>query len=319
MATRQINRTERLTDIERMLREQVAGLRAVEIAEACGVDRRTIYRDISLLNDIGVPIYQKDGRFYLDREHYAAGVRLNLNEMFAVFIAARALLSRDISQNPHIVSTLHKLSRLLPESIGLHVTHLVSTMRHNPVDRAFVTVLETLTRAWAEQLKVRVWHKGMAAHEFATYFIEPGRNSRLYAIGYDYSIQRLSALPLQQITRVQLLQSHYKIPAELDRRHWMRRMQGEASAAEGQASEVVLAFAADVVPVVRQSMERMGRHMALLEDHRALVSIWVKDWRDILPWIRSWGGSVEVLRPPALREHMAADAARLTAVYQSKA
>ena len=76
VGTRPVNRTERLAEIEQMLFRSVDGLRAVEIAEACGVDRRTIYRDLSLLTDIGVPIAQTNGRFFIKYEHYLAKCNL---------------------------------------------------------------------------------------------------------------------------------------------------------------------------------------------------------------------------------------------------
>ena len=87
-----------------------AGLRAVELAEACGVDRRTVYRDLSLLNEVGVPIFQKDGRFCLEREQYLATIRLSFDETVALLLAAA--MSRQ--ENPHLTSAMAKLSQALP-------------------------------------------------------------------------------------------------------------------------------------------------------------------------------------------------------------
>ena len=66
MSTQLINRTERLATIEKMLFRAPSGMRVVDIAAACGVDRRTVYRDLNLLNEIGLPIYQKDGRYFFE-------------------------------------------------------------------------------------------------------------------------------------------------------------------------------------------------------------------------------------------------------------
>ncbi|HYF61645.1 MAG TPA: HTH domain-containing protein, partial [Herpetosiphonaceae bacterium] len=48
----------RLRWIERKLYNNPQGLRVVDIAAATGMDRRTIYRDIESLDDMGVPIWQ---------------------------------------------------------------------------------------------------------------------------------------------------------------------------------------------------------------------------------------------------------------------
>src|SRR5215471_5518533 len=72
MNNRLTSRTERLAEIERMLFRSAHGMRVMEIAEACGVDRRTVYRDMDTLSAIGVPIWQDDGRFGIDRDQYLA-------------------------------------------------------------------------------------------------------------------------------------------------------------------------------------------------------------------------------------------------------
>ena len=42
----------------------------------------------------------------------------------------------------------------------------------------------------------------------------------------------------------------------------------------------------------------------------------VGDPREMLPWIRSWGGEVEVLEPPELRAEIGAEAWRAAAHYE---
>jgi proteasome accessory factor B len=322
MAGRVMNRTERLEDIEQLLLRHVNGLRAVELAEACGVDRRTIYRDLSMMGDIGVPVYQKEGRFFLDREHYAAQVRLNLNEAVALLLAARVFSRSDMPQNPNIASAFAKLGRVLPESMAAHFGYVVETFRRNAVDRSFMSVLEAVTTAWAKQVRVKLWciHHGQRAdiREFAPYFIEPGRMGTLYVIGLDHSNQRVGALNLSQIYRAQVLNVPYKISASLDRHTLIDNTIIHHASGEARKTEVVLAFQADVLPAIRQQMGRLGERIKVLDDQRALVKLRVQDWQDILPWVRSWGPNVEVLKPDGLREALASDAARMIAYYQAR-
>ena len=87
MAARVTNRTERLIKMEQLLFRAAAGLRAVELAEACDIDRRTVYRDLSLLSEIGVPVYQREA-LLLDREAYLATIRLSFEETVALLAAS---------------------------------------------------------------------------------------------------------------------------------------------------------------------------------------------------------------------------------------
>src|SRR5215216_4679030 len=146
MSARLMNRTDRLSTIEQLLFRSAIGLRAVELASACGVDRRTIYRDLTLLADVGVPIHQKDGRFYLDRENYKATVRLNFDEAVTLFLAARASSRQTDYHNPHTNTALNKLAMALPTPLAAHIDSLIEAASSQPVDLRFVSVLETVTR-----------------------------------------------------------------------------------------------------------------------------------------------------------------------------
>ncbi|MEM6530429.1 MAG: HTH domain-containing protein, partial [Chloroflexota bacterium] len=99
----QVNRDDRHSLIENILFHSPDGVRAVELAERCGVDRRTIYRDLSRLRKNGIPIYQKQGRFFVSREYYHAPVQLTLNETVALFTAVRVLSQVANQHNPHVI------------------------------------------------------------------------------------------------------------------------------------------------------------------------------------------------------------------------
>jgi predicted DNA-binding transcriptional regulator YafY len=332
MTNRLINRSERLAEIERLLVRSTSGLRVVEVAEACGVDRRTIYRDLTLLGEVGLPIYQKEGRFYLSHEHYVASARLSLNESVALFIAARGMSHVTEQHNPHLSSALNKLSMILPEPLAAHLLHLIESVRINPVDRAFVTVLETFTRAWAERSKVKLWYRSSdsyntRSHEFATYFIEPTANGSLYAIGYDYVAQRVRAFKLERIKRIQILPSRYDIPSFFDRRRYLAglwgMMRGETS---DRPIEVKLAFSPDLAPLIKERVRvavgvGMGETAQIVttHDNRWILNLQISDWRDALPWVRSLGTHVEVLEPKVLRDEIAAEAQKIVGMYAAQA
>jgi predicted DNA-binding transcriptional regulator YafY len=319
MSTQLINRTERLTTIEKMLFQAGSGLRVVEIAAVCNVDRRTIYRDLALLSEIGVPVYQKDGRYFLNHDYYVATVRLNVNELTALYLAARGLDYSSAQQNPHVVSAMKKLGKNLPQPIAEHVRYMLELVRGNPVDRAFVTLLETLTRAWAEQRKVKLWYRGphdsqVSVREFALYFIEPTTHGGLYAVGYDYQTQRVGAIRLQWVKRAQLLTAPYTAPATLDRQRYAADEWGMMrSNVSGRSVTVLLSFAPEVAPQLRERYS----HLHVQVDNRCVVRLQVADWHEIVPWVRSWGSNVEVLEPLALRDEIAVEAQKVAAVYGS--
>lgn len=320
MGARLIDRAERLTAIERMLFRNSTGLRAVEIASACGVDRRTVYRDLAALEQLGIPIAQQDGRFFINRDYYLATVRLNFHEAVALFLAARTLARHSEQPNPHIVSALSKLGGALPESLSSHMTYIVESMRANPVDRNFVHVLETVTRAWIERRKIRFWgslthNSEIHGHEFSTFFIEPTSNGGLFAVGLDEMSQKVRSVKLETIRRVKLTDNAYNIPAQFDRRRYLESMWGMSGGEGDEKKRVVLAFPAELTPLIRERVWHTSQRIETLADKRCTLSVEVADWRELLPWIRSWGAQVEVLEPAELRDEMATEAQRVAGLY----
>jgi predicted DNA-binding transcriptional regulator YafY len=320
MNNRLTSRTERLAEIERILFRSARGMRVMEIADACGVNRRTVYRDLDMLGAIGVPIWQDDGRFGIIRDQYLATVRLNFNEAMALFIAARLLSRHADQQNPHVVSSLTKLGMAFPEPLASHVAFTAEAMSKYPLDNNFVNMLESVTRAWAERRKVRIWYAAhssgeMKAREFAPYFIEPTPQGGLYAIGHDGLSGEIRTLKFQRMQKVQLLDDPFDIPADFDANRYFSTAWGIIGGGGGEL-RVVLTFAPEAADLIREHNWHESQKLEATESGGCRLTILVKDWREMRPWIRSWGSLVEVEEPEALRQDMAQDAAKVADRYR---
>ena len=223
MTARLTNRTERLVKMEQLLFRNADGLRAVELAEACGVDRRTVYRDLSLLNEVGVPIFQKDGRFCLEREQYLATIRLSFDETVALLLAA----SMSRQSNPHLTAAMAKLSQALPDPVAAHASVLTELTQTQATDATRVEILDTITRAWADQRCIKIWYRStrdenkVRAREISTYFIEPKPDGSVYIVGYDSLLGRVRAFRLSRIRHVKVLPTTYEMPFHLDTKRYL--------------------------------------------------------------------------------------------------
>jgi len=220
MAARVTNRTERLIKMEQLLFRNAEGLRAVELAEACGVDRRTVYRDLSLLTEVGVPVYQKDGRFCLEREQYLATIRLSFDETVALLLSA----SMSRQDNPHLTSAMAKLSQSLPDPVADHATVLTQMSRRPAADRARAEILDTVTRAWGERRRIHLWYgtrEESQKREVSVYFIEPRQDGGVFIVGYDSLTQRVKAFRLSRVQRAEILSTTYQLPFQFDTKKYL--------------------------------------------------------------------------------------------------
>jgi CRISPR-associated endonuclease/helicase Cas3 len=156
--------------------------------------------------------------------------------------------------------------------------------------------------------------------DLAVYFIEPSSNGSLYVVGHDCETRQVATIRLDWITRAQLLNESYAEPDNFERQPYlvgawgiMRRSMDEAPV------DVALSFMPEMIPAVKERLGQATRRFTVTEDGRFVVRLQVADWRDMLPWIRSWGTKVEVLEPAAFRDAVAVEVSRLASMYAQPA
>ncbi len=320
---RAANKAERLLQIEALLLAHPEGLTQAEIARRLGVNRSTINRYLPDLNRFC--IYETDdGRLAIDRDHYLMNVRLTLHESMALHLAARLMATHADKQNPHAAAALRKLGLALERLAPRVAEHLKASagvmedeaQRYDPV---YLSVLETLTRAWSDGKVAHVWHRmedgRVFEYDFAPYFIEPyAVGKTTHAIGWREPPGALRTFKLERIQRVELTTRSYTIPADFDPREKLADAWGIWYTDE-KPVEVVLKFHPRVAQRVRETRWHRNER---IEEHPDGSLIWqasVAEPQEMLPWIRGWGADVEVIEPKELREWMMGETRRLARVY----
>jgi predicted DNA-binding transcriptional regulator YafY len=322
------NKAERLLQMEALLLANPQGLTQAEMARRLGVDRSVIHRNLYDFQKIYPTIVHDDGRISLDRSAYVVKVAFTLHEATAVHLAARLMATRMDKHNPHAASALRKLGvaleKLAPR-ISAHVKQSADVMDEadQRQDPRYLDVLEKLTLAWAEQRKVRVWHRKhpkepVQEHIFQVYFIEPyAVGQSIHAIGFSETRNAQRTMKLERIERVEVLKDTYKIPDDFDPRKFLADAWG-IWYTETEPVEVVLKFHPRVAYRVQES--RWHRSEQPLEELENGYVIWrakIAEPKEMLNWIRGWGSDVEVLAPESLREVCKEEAQKLIEIYRT--
>ena len=162
--TRNMNRAARLEELEVYLvslRGQPA--RMTDLAARFEVDRTTLHRMLNDLSDRHIPVCRdKQLGVWIEREYYPVNVKLTLHELLAVFLAARLLARYSDKPNPNAVKALRKLSiafaKVSPQ-ISAHIARTSERLDRpiNETAQDYLRNLETLTRAWADGTRVRMF------------------------------------------------------------------------------------------------------------------------------------------------------------------
>ncbi|MBC8162426.1 MAG: WYL domain-containing protein [Roseiflexaceae bacterium] len=316
------SRAARLQRLEHNLYNAPQGLRAIELAERCGVDRRTIYRDIDALGELGVPVWQDGPRYGIDRESYLSTVRLNLNEAIALYFAVRLLAHHSDEHNPHVVAALSKLSSSLPDStIAQHISRAAESIRAKPLRTVYIRALEAITRAWADKRQVRL-HYRSASGELTErvvnpYFLEASRSEPAsYVIGHDDLRGAIRTFKIERVVQADVLEQSYSIPDDFDPYSYLA---SSWSVMNEREVEVWLRFSSAVAERVRESVWHHSQRIENLADGGCELRVLVGGVREIRAWVLGWGADVEVLDPPELRADVADHARRMAAHYTARA
>jgi predicted DNA-binding transcriptional regulator YafY len=308
----------RLRRIEHRLYNTPQGLRVVQLAEYCGVDRRTVYRDLASLEEMGVPVWEDGGRYGIDRESYLSTIRLNLNEAVALFFAVRLLAHHSDEHNPHVVSALSKLAAGLPDTtISSHIARAADVIRAKPLRSDYVRGLEAITRAWADRRQVCIQYRAasgvLTERVICPYFLEVSRSEPAsYVIAYDDLRGALRTFKLERVVEAEILDRGYIIPDDFDPYTYLAAAWGVMDEVE---VEVRLRFLPAVAPRVKESVWHHSQRIEDRPDGGCELTMRVGGIREVRVWVLGWGADVEVLAPPALREEVQMHAMRMIELY----
>ncbi len=319
--SRLVNRTARLRQLEELLLLSPNGLSVAELASQLLVNRRTIYRDIDFLSAQGVPLWQQEGCFGLNRTRYLATVRLSYQEAIALVLAGLLLAHTLDERNPHVIAALRRLATTLPDIPSVHLKRAaerVEAYRSNP---AQVIVLETIAEGWGSGRKVKIAYRSPKSGELrqrviAPYALEPTATG-IYIICHDEWADDIRTFKLARLESAELLEEPYTIPPDFDPEAHLASSWGIMSGE--QVSEVTLRFTAAAKPFVVERQWHPSQGIQATPDGGCLLQVQVSEPLEMQPWIRSWGAQVEVIAPEWLRERIADDLQQAAEQYRSPA
>ena len=302
-----------------------SGVPVSEIAELTGMTTRTIYRDLRALEDeLGMPIFQAGrGRFGIEKKYFLPPLRLSLPEAVVLFLASRLIARWSDEYDQAVVSAFTKLADLLPQPIARHVGATMLAVGRADHNDPFLRNFAHVAQAWADGRVVEFeYEPGGGADprkaRVRPYFLEPDAAGRsVYLIGFDETVGAMRTYKVERIRSSTLTADRYQIPEEFDPDRWLANSWGIWSSDTTATAEVRLRFDAAVAHRVREAIWHRSQRLVELQDGRIELTVTVAGIVEMRPWILSWGDSVEVLEPPALRIVVAESLGRAAARYQA--
>lgn len=315
--TRLASRTWRLRQIEEMLLLNPDGIKATDMASSLEVTRRTVYRDVEFLCAEGIPVWQKDGRFGINRTSYKATVQFSFQEAIALVLAG-LLLSRTIDErNPHVATALRKLAKTLPNPFMSHLKRAADRVQTHGEDQQQVAVMEALAEGWGTGHKVEVGYRSPRSGQLrerilSPYALEP-TPSGIYVIGHDKWADDIRTFKLDRLETAVVLPSTFTIPETFDLESHLAS--GWRIMAGQEVEEVILKFSPSVTPHIFERNWHTTQSLKKTPDGGCVLKVQVAEPKEMQPFIRSWGAQVKVIAPQWLQAEIAQELRQAAAQY----
>lgn len=324
MDRREQDRVLRLVALQNLLCQNPKGVTLEEMAEECGVSERTIRRDLELLEQVPVPIYQEDGRYRVLEGHFLPPIHFTRPEVMALFLAVRLLLSYSNSFNPSVQSAFSRLCIAVGDPVLRdYIRQTLDWMGRQRRDDHFIHVMDRLTDAWLKRHPVKIRYRSLEAARaedrvVEPYFVQPAaREHANYLIGYCRKNRGLRTFKVERIEDIMVLEDEsYHIRPDFDPNEYLSSLWGIT--ASGGKQVVKLRFSGAPARVARETSWHRSQVTVPGPGGTTLVTLNVPVTAELVNFILGWGDEVEVLEPVSLREQIAGTAERVLGIYHRR-
>jgi len=301
-----MNRIDRLFAITVVLQARQR-VRAADLASLFEVSERTIYRDMDALTESGIPVISIPGEGYdLAEGFYLPTIQLTVEEAKALFLGAEMLKSQaGGAMLASVESAIAKLNDALPEPVSAEAARLVEIL-HFFVQPGRLDLedprLLACQQAIHEKRVVWIRYHSYNQDETTQREIEPEalhyHDGAWYVSGYCRLRREPRSFRLSRVEDLRLQAENF-LPRQM-------------FAAPVNAIEVRVRFATDIVRWVRERQHYTfageepdgapsGEGEGLIMTYRA------QSFRELRPWLLSWGAGAEIISPAEAREEIRAE------------
>lgn len=299
-------------------------IKAAEFAGELGVSERTVHRYVTMLDEMGIPIYSERGPyggFSLVRGYRLPPMLFTAEEATVLYLGAN--LIKEIwgkAYRDAVTAATAKLDNVLPDELRHQVAQTQASLavcglhRFDPI--VWETSIDDLRRCMAERRQVRMRYRSFSREETERVVDPYGLALQWglwYLVGYCHLRQDVRTFRVDRIQALEPLETTFHLPSDFS----VRKHLAEMGSPLEPVYQVEVCFNPEVAPRVA---ERRGAWQDLFEhpDGSATVAFHTADLDWPTWWVLSYGAAARVISPPELAERVRQAAEAVVSMYTSK-
>jgi predicted DNA-binding transcriptional regulator YafY len=286
-----------------------------DAARELGYTRRTIYRDLAVLERVGFPIYQDRIGSHV-RWRFVDGYRcrmtlsLSFAEMLALFTGRELLagLSGTVFHDA-AKSALDKVRAAVPKELARRTQAAASLLGATAEGRKYskqtAEIIDRILAALEQRETVEMSYRKVGSRRAVTRRVDPYhlhvKAGAIYLIGYCHARQQVRTFLINRVDSLKGTGRFFEreetfSPAEI--------MQGSFGPWSGRKERVRLRFSAEVAPFVAERQLHASQQMQWRGDGELDLRMDLPLSPPLVAWVLSWGAHVTVLAPARLAERV---------------
>jgi predicted DNA-binding transcriptional regulator YafY len=307
------------------------GLNAARLAEICQTSPRTIYRDINVLREAGVPCHfdEATGGYRVRGDFFMPPVRLALDESLALIALAEHV--GGAGQIPFMHQAARAVEKIwsqlpakLREEAGELHEHMEIMLAQAMKEDGIGDVYETMRQAILSRRAVRCLYESPLSSEESSRSREPFlfRAYRLfwgqrawYIIGHHSGHDEVRSLKLSRFTKLEVTNQPYSIPQQFSLNDHLgnawRMIRGE------KRYDIELWFSPEFAETISDTHWHDTQQIDYHEDGSITFRCSVDGLDEIVWWILSMGPHCIVRKPRVLINRVRDLATQTVARYET--
>lgn len=299
------------------------------MAGACGVSRRTIFRDLDLLRRGGVRVaYQQPlGKFALSHPTVLPPTSFSPDEALALISLCHEVGGR--GRLPFFAAAERaalKIECILPAALREHVRDTSTAVQirmqpRNPLDR-HQSIFAQLLECIAQRRASRISYESFSDNERLELKLSPyqllfSRHS-WYVIGRSAKHREVRTFNVGRILELEPLEEYFHLPHTFKLENYLGNA-WHLIPEPGADHDVTIRFKKLVARNVAEVVWHKTQKCVFLADGSLEFRVRVSGLNEISWWIMGYADQAEVIEPADLRELVAARAVRAAALYNAPA
>lgn len=323
---KRVNKAERLFSILKYLSSHEYAT-ATELAKLCKTSKRTIYRDMRVLEEIGVTIITEGKRGYkLIKKPYQGETFLTKNEWLALnmipfVLGGSPTFHRSLMET--YLSALGKMKnfsrKYQTEMFGYELSRRILLDEHaragKMMDIMEKIIQSILSNKTIEVVYYSIYRDEKTKRKLNPYYIVP-RRGHLYLIAFCHYRQEVRTFRLSRFIECEFTDETFELPKDFDIEAFLDNRWGIMD--EGTMTEFVVKFNKDAAPYVRERDFYAATELNELENGNLILKTTVKSEKEFLHWLRQFGMDAEVLAPERVREQLKKEYEKMMKMYLKK-